>query len=104
MIRSYAIPQRPIGGQFGIFFPNRQMECAHSVKGDFTNHHVDMVIVRLIEDDVDGGSGVFVTSEPNSIPGGKDPHPFYRGFNFHALNPLMSQNDNDFSDSFTSEG
>ena len=62
MIGSYDIQQIPLVGQFGIFFPNRQMECAHSVKWYFTKYHVGMGTVRLIEDDVDGDSGVFVKS------------------------------------------
>jgi hypothetical protein len=63
-----------------------------------------MGTVRLIEDDVDGDSGVFVKSEPTLIPGGKDQNPFYLGFNFHALNPLTSQNDSKFPGRFTSAG
>ena len=57
-----------------------------------------MGTVRLIEDDVDGDSVVFVKSEPTLIPGGKDHNPFSLGFNFHALIPLTSQDDKDVTE------
>ena len=59
---------------------------------------------RLIGDAVVEDSGVFVKTEPTLIRGGKDQNPFYLRFNFHAFSPLTSQNDNDFSGSFTSAG
>ncbi len=93
VIGSYAIQQIPLVGTFGRFFANRQMECAHSVKWDFTNHHIDMGTVKLINDDVDGDSGVFIKFEPTLIQGGKDQNPFFAGFNFSALWPLTGQDD-----------
>ncbi len=95
-IGSYAIQQVPLVGQFGVFVPGRQMECAHSVKWDLINHRIDMGTVKIINDDVDGDSGVFIKSAPTLVPGGKDQNPFYVGFNIHALNPLTGQSDSEF--------
>ena len=92
-IGSYAIQQVPLVGQFGVFFVNRQMECAHSVKWDFINSHIDMGTVKLIADDADGDSGVFIKTEPTLTPGGADQNPFFCGFNFWALWPLTGQDD-----------
>lgn len=90
---SYAIQQVPLVGQFGVFFVNRQMECAHSIKWDFTNHHVDMGTAKIIADDTAGDSAVFVKSAPTLVQGGTDQNPFYLGVNIHALNPLTGQDD-----------
>lgn len=92
-IGSYAIQQIPLVGQFGVFFLGRQMECAHSVKWDFINHHIDMGTVKLIADDADGDSGVFIKTEPTIIQGGADFNPFFCGFNFHAMWPITGQDD-----------
>ena len=97
VIGSYAIQQIPLVGQFGRFFADRQVECAHSVKWDFTNHHIDMGTAKIINDDIDGDSAVFIKSEPTIIPGGKDQNPFYLGFNFWSLFPVTNQDDNDFA-------
>ncbi len=95
-IGSYAIQQVPLVGQFGVFVPGRQMECAHSVKWDFINHKVDMGTVQMIADDTDGDSGVFIKAQPTLAQGGADFNPFYVGFNIHALNPLTGQSDSEF--------
>ena len=95
-IGSYAIQQIPLIGQFGVFFVNKQMECAHSVKWDFTNHHIDMGTVKIIADDADGDSGVFIKAEPTIVQGGADQNPFYVGFNIHALTPVTDQDDTEF--------
>jgi len=95
-IGSYAIQQIPLVGQFGRFFDLRQVECAHSVKWDFTNHHIDMGTVKLIADDDAGDSGVFIKTAPTIIQGGADANPFFCGFNFHALWPVSGQNDSVF--------
>ncbi len=95
-IGSYAIQQVPLVGQFGVFVPGRQMECAHSVKWDFINHKVDMGTVQMIADDTDGDSGVFIKAQPTLAQGGADFNPFYVGFNIHALNPLTGQSDSVF--------
>lgn len=96
VIGSYAIQQVPLVGQFGVFFENRQMECAHSVKWDLINHHVDMGTTQIIDDDTDGDSAVFIKSAPTLIQGGKDQNPFFLGFMIHALNPLTGQDDAEF--------
>ncbi len=96
VVGSYAIQQVPLVGQFGVFFVNRQMECAHSVKWDFTNHHIDMGTVKIISDDAAGDSGVFIKAEPTIVQGGADQNPFYIGFNIHALNPVTDQDDAEF--------
>ncbi len=93
IIGSYALSEIPLVGQFGVFFTGRQMECAHSVKWDFTNHHIDMGTVKILEDDIDGDSGVFIKSEPTIVQGGVDFNPFYLGFNIHSLWPLTGQDD-----------
>ncbi len=92
-IGSYALSEIPLVGQFGVYFLGRQMECAHSVKWDFTNHHIDMGTVKILDDDTDGDSGVFIKSEPTIVQGGADFNPFYLGFNIHALWPLTGQDD-----------
>lgn len=91
VIGSYAIQQIPLAGKFGVFITARQFECAHSVKWDFINHHVDMGTAKIIADDVDGDSAVFIKSAPTLIQGGADANPFYVGFNFHSLWPLTGQ-------------
>lgn len=93
VIGSYAIQNIPLVGTFGVFFEGKQMECAHSVKWDFTNHHIDMGTAKIINDDADGNSAVFIKSEPTIIQGGKDANPFYVGFNFWSLFPVTSQDD-----------
>jgi hypothetical protein len=100
-IGSYAIQQIPLVGTFAVFFANRQVECAHSVKWDFTNHHIDMGTVKLIADDVDGDSGVFIKTEPTLLQGGADANPFFCGFNIHALWPLTGQDNAEFPGSGT---
>ncbi len=100
-IGSYAIQQIPLVGAFAVFFANRQVECAHSVKWDFTNHHIDMGTVKLIGDDLDGDSGVFIKTEPTLLQGGADANPFFCGFNIHALWPLTGQDDAEFPGSGT---
>jgi len=96
VIGSYAIQQVPLVGQFGVFFVNRQVECAHSVKWDFINHHIDMGTAKIIADDVDGDSAVFIKAAPTLAQGGADQNPFYLGFNIHALNPVTDQDDPEF--------
>lgn len=91
IIGSYGLSQIPLVGQFGVFITGKQMECAHSVKWDFINHKIDMGTVKIIEDDTDGDSAVFIKSEPTLIQGGADFNPFYVGFNFHSLWPLTGQ-------------
>lgn len=98
-IGSYAIQQIPLIGQFARFFALRQMECAHSVKWDSTNHHIDMGTVKLIGDDIDGDSGVFIKTEPTIIQGGADANPFFCGFNIHAMWPLTGQDNAEFAGS-----
>ena len=95
-IGSYAIQQVPFVGQFGVFFVNKQMECAHSVKWDLTNHHVDIGNTKILDVDTSGTSAVFIKSEPTIIPGGPDQNPFYLGANIHALHPLTGQDDSVF--------
>ena len=90
---SYAIQQVPLVGQFGVFIIDKQVECAHSVKWDSVNHHVDMGTAKIISDDVDGDSAVFIKSAPTLAQGGNDFNPFYLGFNFHSLTPLTGQDD-----------
>lgn len=96
-IGSYGLSEIPLVGQFGVFFLGRQMECAHSVKWDFTNHHIDMGTVKILDDDTAGDSGVFIKSEPTIVQGGKDFNPFYIGFNIHAMWPLTGQDDAAFA-------
>lgn len=95
-IGSYALSEIPLVGQFGVYFLGRQMECAHSVKWDFINNHIDMGTVKILDDDDVGDSGVFIKSEPTIIQGGKDANPFYLGVNFHALWPLTGQDNAEF--------
>jgi len=104
-IGSYSIQQVALVGQFGVFHVNRQVECAHSVKWDTTNHHIDVGNTKIIADDTDGDSAVFIKSEPNLIDqipiigDGTDANPFFVGANIHALNPLTGQDDSVFAGS-----
>ena len=92
-IGSYGLSEIPLVGKFGVFFLGKQMECAHSVKWDFINHHIDMGTAQILDDDNTGDSAVFIKSEPTIIQGGKDFNPFYLGFNIHAMWPLTGQDD-----------
>jgi len=98
-IGSYSIQQVALIGQFGVFAVEKQVECAHSVKWDFTNHHVDMGTAKIIDDDIDGDSSVFIKTKPDLndqfpiIGSGLDANPFFIGFNFHSLWPLTGQDD-----------
>lgn len=96
VIGSYAISEIPLTGQFGVFIEGRQMECAHSVKWDFTNNHIDMGTTSILDDDVDGDSAVFIKTQPTLAQGGKDANPFFIGFNIHSLTPLTGQDDSVF--------
>lgn len=95
IIGSYSIQQVPLAGEFGVFFTARQFECAHSVKWDFINNHIDMGTVELIADDADGDSGVFIKTAPTLVPG-NDANPYFCGFNFHSMWPLTGQDDAEF--------
>ena len=101
-IGSYAIQNVPLVGPFGVFITERQMECAHSVKWDFTNHHIDMGNTEIIADDADGDSAVFIKTEPNLLDQipiigmGQDANPFFIGANIHSLWPLTGQDDAEF--------
>lgn len=87
---SYALTDIPFVGKFGRFISNRQFECAHSVKWDSGNSRVDMGNKKIIEDDTDSNSAVFVKSAPTLTPGGIDQNPFYVGFNFWSTVPVTS--------------
>lgn len=112
IIGSYGLSEIPLVGQFGVFFDEnspigaKQMECAHSVKTDTTANpdHIDMGTVKIIDDDIDGDSGVFIKSEPTLTQGGTDFFPFYVGFNFHSLWPVTKQNDSVFAGTPTEVG
>jgi len=93
VIGSYSISEIPLTGQFGVFRVGRQMECAHSVKWDFTNHHIDMGTTTILEDDIDEDSAVFIKTEPTLSQGIADANPFFIGFNFHSLWPFTGQDD-----------
>lgn len=87
---SYGLSEFPGIGKVGVFFLNKQFECAHSVKWDSSNGRIDMSNEKITEIDTDSNSAVFVKSTPTLAQGGIDQNPFYVGLNFWSLWPLTS--------------
>ncbi len=86
---------------FGIFNEDAIPQCAHSVAWDESAHNIDMGNEKILDDDIDGDSAVFIRTEqritaPITLA---EINRYYVGFNFHSLWPLTGQDDGAFSGS-----
>ena len=84
---SYGISEIPLIGSVGAWIDNKQFECVHSVKWDGTNSRIDCGNEKIIDDDVDSNSSVFIKSKPDDVT---RTFPYYVGLNFWSLHPLTS--------------
>lgn len=83
---------------FGVFGVDNIPQCAHSPAWDFTSHHVDMGNEKILEDDIDSNSGVFIKADPLITNPLTTPqiNRYFTGFNFHSLWPLTGQDNAPF--------
>lgn len=83
---------------FGVFGVDNIPQCAHSPDWDFGGHNIAMGNEKILDDDVDSNSGVFIRASP--LLGAPLTSPqinrYFAGFNFHSLWPLTGQDDGAF--------
>ena len=84
---SYGVSEIPLVGSVGIWIDNKQFECVHSVKWDSVNSRIDCGNEKIIDDDTDSNSAIFIKSKPDDVT---RVFPYYVGFNFWSLHPLTS--------------
>lgn len=78
--------------KFGQFIADRPFECLHRIKFDTINNHVDVGNTKILNDDADSNSAIFIKTEPRAAPSASQIHDWNRGIwaNFWTTNPVSS--------------